>query len=68
MLEIFCKKWGEVKRANYIKERAFKKKMRGKSYEGKLGKEILKGPEGHCKLCKKDVQDLLAHNKSKHKA
>ena len=42
--------------------------MRGKSYEGKLPKEILKGVEGHCKLCKKSVKDLLAHNKTKHKA
>ena len=42
--------------------------MREKSYEGKLPKKILKGYEGHCKLCKKTVQDLLAHNKVKHKA
>lgn len=42
--------------------------MREKSYEGKLPKKILKGSEGICKFCKKDVQDLLAHNKAKHKA
>lgn len=41
--------------------------MREKSFEGKLPKKILKGPEGICKLCKKEVQDLLAHNKAKHK-
>ena len=41
--------------------------MREKSFEGKLPKEILKGGAGHCKLCKKDVQDLAAHNKAKHK-
>ncbi len=42
--------------------------MRGKSFEGKLGKEIIKGYTGKCKLCKKEVNDLLAHNKTKHKA
>ena len=42
--------------------------MREKSYEGKLPKEILKGPKTICKLCKKEVKDLLAHNKAKHKA
>src|SRR3989338_4009361 len=33
--------------------------MREKSYEGKLPKEILKGPKAICKLCKKEVKDLL---------
>lgn len=42
--------------------------MREKSFEGKMPKEILKGLQGHCKVCRKDVQDLLAHNKAKHKA
>lgn len=40
--------------------------MRGKSYEGKLPKEILKGAPGHCVLCKKDVKDIKAHNHAKH--
>ncbi len=42
--------------------------MREKSFEGKIAKKILKGSEGICKICRKEVQDLLAHNKAKHKA
>jgi len=67
MLRYAIEKFPEEKRKSYLNPKVLKINMREKSFEGKLPKKILKGVEGECKICKKAVQDLLAHNKSKHK-